>query len=382
MNRNASNGSATCNEHRLLSRRSIVRLAPLAVVLVWVSCVHEYHDAPQGQQQPTVGSAEPPDPAREFDFRGEIQPGGGARGTLSEREGVSVVYAFAGRAGAEVSARLGEVAANTHVAIHGPTTNAANLAQTPQLVQGTDRVRLPQDGAYLVVVSGTGRGLAAFEAFLDCHGDECRPECGATTPCAANLQCYLVQCIRAPCPSFCQVDLPVEQPSPVHGSAGGVCGTRGAAPCAAGFFCNHPLGAHCGETDAPGQCQGVPQACTDQMEPVCGCDGKSYANACWAHAQGVSVRAMNACPGVALEPVPQAPTAPESRTPEAFIGPGCIRTGCSSQICAGAGNEQTTTCDHRPEYACLRHARCERQESSGQCDWTQTPEFEACLRDL
>lgn len=56
---------------------------------------------------------------------------------------------------------------------------------------------------------------------------------------------------------------------------------------------------------------------------------------------------------------------------------GCIKTGCSGQICAD--RDVITTCIYREEYACYQQARCERQ-SDGKCGFTRTPELAACLR--
>lgn len=54
----------------------------------------------------------------------------------------------------------------------------------------------------------------------------------------------------------------------------------------------------------------------------------------------------------------------------------CRPTGCSGQVCSD--EDVITTCEFRPEYACYRTARCERQPG-GACGWTMTPELVACL---
>jgi hypothetical protein len=56
----------------------------------------------------------------------------------------------------------------------------------------------------------------------------------------------------------------------------------------------------------------------------------------------------------------------------------CMRTGCSSQICAD--KEVVTACDYRPEYECYKKAACERQKN-GECGFTMTPELAACLKN-
>jgi len=54
----------------------------------------------------------------------------------------------------------------------------------------------------------------------------------------------------------------------------------------------------------------------------------------------------------------------------------CIKTGCSSQICAD--HNVVSTCEFRPEYACYQKATCERQ-ANGNCGFTKTPELTECL---
>lgn len=85
------------------------------------------------------------------------------------------------------------------------------------------------------------------------------------------------------------------EPDETDPGVGAVCGTRGPSHCAEGLFCQYPVGAACGEADAPGTCQPPPRACTRDYRPVCGCDGRTYGNACSAHAAGVSVRHRGPC---------------------------------------------------------------------------------------
>jgi hypothetical protein len=74
-----------------------------------------------------------------------------------------------------------------------------------------------------------------------------------------------------------------------------VCGTRGVGPCPNGSFCDFPAGANCGRADAPGVCASTPEACIEIFAPVCGCDGQTYDNACFANAAGVSVETEGPC---------------------------------------------------------------------------------------
>ncbi len=70
--------------------------------------------------------------------------------------------------------------------------------------------------------------------------------------------------------------------------------------------------------------------------------------------------------------------APDVLTPQQ-----CIPAGCSSQLCVptDVAHEIVTTCEWTPLYGCYRKATCERQES-GQCGWTETPDFTACVENI
>lgn len=77
------------------------------------------------------------------------------------------------------------------------------------------------------------------------------------------------------------------------GSLGANCGGQIGVSCARSFFCFHENG--CGDSGEAGVCQHIPQACILIFAPVCGCDGETYSNECFARAGGVNVATAGEC---------------------------------------------------------------------------------------
>ncbi len=79
------------------------------------------------------------------------------------------------------------------------------------------------------------------------------------------------------------------------GGSGRACGGFAGATCSADEFCDFAADT-CGVADEQGRCRARPDACDDQFEPVCGCDGVIHANACDANAAGTDVSSLGSCP--------------------------------------------------------------------------------------
>ena len=134
-----------------------------------------------------------------------------------------------------------------------------------------------------------------------------------------------------------------------------VCGTRGSPPCPLDTYCR--FDETCGASDRGGICQPFPSACDSVEDPVCGCDGSTYSNACLAAAAGVSVARRGVCEasGCAPQDVRFSPGCDERMI--TWDGWLCREeTGCCEGADCGSSYSSLVEC-RRAHQSCDRQCR-------------------------
>ncbi len=178
---------------------------------------------------------------------------------------------------------------------------------------------------------------------------------------------------------------------PTNNTSGGDCGGIAGLVCADTDFCNYPDDTYCGAADQLGTCEPRPEACAAVYEPVCGCDGNDYGNACTANSAGVDVAADGECATAC------------AADSDCAAGESCVAGVCeASAICAadsdcargelcvdGACTSDPTgaTCGARSMYMCPAGYFCDwdlagmcgRADATGTCQ--ETPQFCADIYD-
>ena len=72
------------------------------------------------------------------------------------------------------------------------------------------------------------------------------------------------------------------------------CGGPDHITCNSALYCQLPAG-QCSAVDVPGTCVKAPDFCMRVSRPVCGCNGKTYANECDARKAKVAIDTQGAC---------------------------------------------------------------------------------------
>lgn len=184
-------------------------------------------------------------------------------------------------------------------------------------------------------------------------GDDGCPTCR----CAEPPECPPVLC-ELFCPDGfavgddgCEICSCAEPPAR---TCGGIAGLR----CEADEYCDYDesLGGVCGIADGTGSCVERPTVCNRHFDPVCGCDGHTYSNACNARAAGTDVASDGPCAR------PECPATGVVCTPEC---PGSGRLPSGAPCRRGEWSEATCTCDPLPDDC--RVAGCDDGEECQLC---------------
>lgn len=138
------------------------------------------------------------------------------------------------------------------------------------------------------------------------------------------------------------------------GPQGAACGGIAGFGCAPGLYCSFAPEAHCGAADMTGLCQPVAEMCTEEYNPVCGCNDKTYPNACYAAREGISVGRTGECPPAQPAPGASAPPAPPALAEGALCGTRGVQGECGAGLycnykTACGATDSGGTCDKRTE---------------------------------
>jgi len=172
-----------------------------------------------------------------------------------------------------------------HCAQRGNCGSCSSSTPGACTVCGCDGVNYPdiQSSCLAGVRAVAAAQRACGTAPTDPDAGLARIPCATAAQCPAGQSCCAITgvCFETACSACCR-----EPPAGTRFP----CVTN--AQCQRGEFCR---GDGC---DTPGGCVLIrgPSDCSGVVEQVCGCDGRTYVNACWAASGGTRVAHPGACP--------------------------------------------------------------------------------------
>lgn len=161
-----------------------------------------------------------------------------------------------------------------------------------------------EGGKYTEDPAGTKKCCDGLVAVPDCIADKWCDDSGACDYGCACPNCLCMVCTACGdghCglgENYCNCESDCPKPGE-NQPCGGIMGLV----CPQGSYCRFPDG-HCQWADDMGTCTPIPQICPSLWEPVCGCDGKTYANTCTMEVAKMSLDTKGECKQQECTPVP------------------------------------------------------------------------------